>query len=159
MGSPANEAVAALSSFSSAIIDTSSLIYLSKIHCLSILAESCRLFSIQEVIDEFDEGTGGIEIIALQSEIASTDQKLLRACIVKDLPLISEDRKLLLDAYKNNILYFNSLMMLNYLLLKNKISQKEYISLLEKLKSIARYGKDVWRFGAEVNNVISNLSR
>ena len=158
MDSPAIEAVSALSSLTSAIIDTSSLIYLTKIKCFSLVAGSCKLVTIPDVVNEYGENISDIAVINVSMENGDTDQKLIRICVKDKLMLISEDKKLLLDAQENNIPYFNSLMMLNFLLLKKKIRQKEYASLLEKLKSVARYRKDVWEFGAEVNNAISNLS-
>jgi hypothetical protein len=159
MASSAAEAVFRLSSLSSAIIDTSSLIYLSKINCLTLLAGSCKLFTIPDVVKEYGGLIGDIEIVNAPPYKMITDQKLVRICIANKLPVISEDKKLLLDAQKKNIPYYNTLMVLNFLLLKNKINREEYAVLLEKLKTVARYGKDVWRFGAEVNKVISNLSR
>jgi hypothetical protein len=159
MSFPAADVVARLSSLSSAIIDTSSLIYLSKINCLSLLAGSCKLLTIPDVVIEYGENISDIAIIDVSMENGATDQKLIWICVTDKLTLISEDKKLLLDAEENNIPYFNSLMMLNFLLLKKKISLEEYAIMLEKLKTVARYGMDVWKFGAEVNNVISNLSR
>jgi hypothetical protein len=155
----AADVVARLSSLSSAIIDTSSLIYLSKINCLSLLVGSCKLFTIPEVVDEYGENISDIAIIDVPGEKEDADQTLIRICVTDKLMLISEDKKVLLDAQENNIPYFNSLMMLNFLLLKKKISREDYATMLEKLKTVARYSMDVWRFGAEVNNVISNLSR
>lgn len=159
MDTPAFEATSALSSLSSAVIDSSSLIYLSKINCLPLLAKSCKLFTISDVVNEYGENISDIAIIDVPMENGDTDQKLIRICVTDKLTLISEDKKLLLDAQKKNIPYFNSLMMLNFLLLKHKMGRKEYAIMLEKLKTVARYGMDVWGFGAEVNNVITNLSR
>jgi len=146
--------ISRLSSLSSAIIDTSSLIYLSKINCLSLLAGSCRLYSIREVADEFNEGIAGIEIIAAPTKDLSTDQKLIQVCVINKFPLISEDKKLLVEAQRCNIIYFNSLIMLNFLLLKKQITGEKYSSLVQTLRSVARYGENVWRFGELVNKLV-----
>ena len=152
MSFPFADVVARLSSLSSAIIDTSSLIYLSKINCLPLLIRACKLFTIPDVTEEFGNDIDGIAIIKDSVDTMETDQKLIQICITNKLPLISEDRKLLREAERYNLPYYNSLMILNFLLVKKKIRRKEYASLLEKLKSVARYGKDVWKFGELVHS-------
>ncbi|HUI91203.1 MAG TPA: hypothetical protein VLX68_03045 [Chitinivibrionales bacterium] len=104
--------------------------------------------------DEFNEGIAGIEIIAAPTKDLSTDQKLIQVCVINKFPLISEDKKLLVEAQRCNIIYFNSLIMLNFLLLKKQITGEKYSSLVQTLRSVARYGENVWRFGELVNKLV-----
>ncbi|MDZ7833732.1 MAG: hypothetical protein U5L07_18450 [Desulfobacterales bacterium] len=138
-----------------AIIDTSSLIYLQEIALLAETSQWIRLFTIPGVIREFgtEEVECPIRIIDITNRkdcADSTDEMLFRTAVGFRLPIISEDRQILMRARKANLPYFNTLMVLNFLLYKNALNLLEYQSALDRLKATARYSDEIYEFGGQV---------
>jgi hypothetical protein len=137
------------SSLHIAIIDSSSIIYLSKINALDILSTSLSLWTVEDVIKECNISTRNIQIFSFTT-LLPTDQKLINLTLSKKFPIISEDFKILSTISKTDIPYFNSLMMISYLLFLQKISKNDFLHYREDLKQFARYNDFVWNFGEEL---------
>lgn len=134
-----------------ALIDASSIIYMNKAGFLNKLNQFLELFSLPEIIAETGYEIPEIKLVHYpNSPFKSSDQKLVAVAIAKKLPVISEDKKLLLKIKQESLPYFNALMMLNFLVLKKIIDKNEYFDYLEKLKQIARYNQKVWEYGHDV---------
>jgi hypothetical protein len=132
-----------------AVIDSSSIIYLSKINALDILSKSLSLWTVEDVIKECNISIYNIQIFSDYTTLP-TDQKLINFTLSKTLPIISEDFKILNAISKTDIPYFNSLMMIFYLLFLQKISKNVFLHYREDLKQFARYNDFVWNFGEEL---------
>lgn len=90
-----------------------------------------------------------IHIITCRKIGLTNDQKLTFCAMEKQLPVISEDKSILMKAKKANLPYYNALMMLNWLLFKQKVNQEKYLLYFSSLKKIARYSQEVWEYGSE----------
>ena len=133
-----------------AFIDASSLIYMRKAGFLQQLQESLRLYSIPEVVDEAGMSAKDFRLENCRDKHLSNDRKLLCCALERGIPLISEDRKLLMQAKQVNLPHYNSLMMLNFLLLKQIINPEEYEACRLSLRRYARYSDTIWSYGETV---------
>jgi hypothetical protein len=136
-----------------AIIDSSSIIYLSKINVLDVLSSSLSLLTVKDVIKECGISTKKIEIFS-ETTSQTTDQQLIDLTLRKKIPIISEDFKILNTISKTDTPYFNSLMMICYLLFIQKISKNDFLHYRENLVQFARYNDFVWNFGDELFEAI-----
>jgi len=134
-----------------AVIDASSVIYAIKSGFFSLLTENVSLITIPEILEEIDSRDVKIQVVALDGLTGATDQKLVACAFQLNLPIISEDRKILRAAFEKKMDYFNSLMMLNFLFYRRLVSEQEYRSYLENLREIAWYGNEIWEFGERLN--------
>ena len=147
------ETLQQFSSLRNAVIDSSSIIYLSKINVLDTLSTSLSLWTVNDVIKECGISTHYIQIISEPTSL-SADQQLINLTLSKKFPVISEDFKILSAVSKTDIPYFNSLMMISYLLFMQKISKNEFLHYRENLIQFARYNDFVWNFGEELFSAI-----
>lgn len=110
---------------SSLLIDTSSLIQIEKAGFLLLLARWTRLYTLRQVQEEYLNGSlsksfpGMVQLLGESAHDGdpprSTDTALLATAHTLRLPLVSEDRKLLLKADSLGMKYYNALMMLEFL--------------------------------------------
>ncbi len=135
-----------------AVIDSSSLIYMKKSGFLEIVTECVMMFTTGPVYTETGSIPQNITIVA--TDKMKADESLLDAAWHYKIPLVSEDRKLLLAAGKKGLVYFNSLMILLMLVYKKHISKDEYLMYIDRLKTVSRYSKTVWQYGESVYNCI-----
>jgi len=148
-------ALTRLDHLSQAMIDTSSLIYLQEIDLLSLTGQWIKLWTVPGVINEFGDGANAnpvhlIDVDNMAGNSADTDQMLGLAANKLRLPIISEDRQILMRAKGLNLPFFNTLMVLNFLLYKNALNLLEYQTTLDKLRAIARYSDEIYAFGGRV---------
>ena len=87
----------------------------------------------------------------------NADLQLILLAKSLGVPLISEDKKLLLQASRLNLKYFNALMILNFLLFKKTISINQFHDFRNKLLAVARYGESVIEYGESVTQRILTL--
>lgn len=88
------------------------------------------------------------------SKISSTDLLIIKTALKKNLPLITEDKKIMEVCKNLDITFFNSLIVI-YFLVKNKIySKKEGINKLFALSNIGWYSDKVFKL---VFDLIDNL--
>ena len=146
------------SNLTKALIDASSIIYATKTGFLEILGSTIRLYTIPEILFEANQNYKDIKIINHKFNNIPNDEKLLSVAFKQNLPIISEDKKILFALEKSGKPYFNSLMMLNFLFYKNEISATDFNQFLIRLKDIAWYGQSVWEFGEKVFASIEDLS-
>ncbi len=148
-------ALTRLGHLSQAMIDTSSLIYLQEIDLVLLTGQWIKLWTVPGVINEF----GGeaheypvhlVDVRNLAESSADTDQMLCLAADKLCLPIISEDRQILMRARKLDLPYFNTLMVLNFLLYKNALNLLEYQTVMDKLRDTARYSNEIYEFGGRV---------
>jgi hypothetical protein len=140
-----------------ALIDASSIIYTEKADYLELLSGSIQLFSITEILSETGPVPGGITALAYKKASSSNDEKLVSCALHYDLPVISEDKKILAAMKRARRPYFNALMMLNFLLYRQKIQDAQYIRYHRSLKKFARYSEDIWLYGAQIHAAINEL--
>ena len=140
-----------------ALIDASSIIYMDRADFLGKLSSSIRLFSIQEILTETGPVSKRIKPLIYNKTASSNDQKLVSCALDLNLPIISEDKKILMSMKRANRPFYNSLMMLNFLLYRRRIENHQYIQYYLELKKIARYSDDIWRYGATVQAAIKEL--
>jgi hypothetical protein len=140
-----------------ALIDASSIIYTEKADFLELLAGSVQLFSIPEILAEAGPVPCCIKALACAGAGSSNDEKLVSCALHDDLPVISEDKKILAAMKRARRPYFNALMMLNFLLYRQKIHDAQYMRYHRSLKKFARYSEDIWQYGTQIHAAIKEL--
>ncbi|TVQ40122.1 MAG: hypothetical protein EA384_04235 [Spirochaetaceae bacterium] len=139
-----------LASLRAACIDTSSLIVCSKAGILERLAETCTLYTIRPVLVESGYRDAPVQLRPTPAGPAEVDDQLIACAIEVRLPVISEDRALLIKAADAGLAYYNALMMLNLLLLRGSLSPAAYGPHARLLLSAARYSAEVRQYGVAV---------
>lgn len=137
-----------------ALIDASSVIYMTKADFFQELLEILILRSPPGVLEELGPGFDGIRPIDCPGGDLTGDEQLVACAREHGLPVISEDKKILHTLERAGIPFFNALMMLHFMLFKGRMELKKHGECLEKLKKIAWYDKKVWAFGEEVFSLI-----
>lgn len=143
-----------------AFIDTSSIIYLNKIDQYSNLIDILKLVTIPDVVDEcgFPVEHENLEIVVFNSRATdTTDERILGGASRLRLPVISDDKKLLLKSREAGLDCFNSAMMIHFLFFKDRLDSKSASRALNSLNSVARYQKDIWDYSEKVFKIISSL--
>lgn len=137
------------STLTSAVIDSSSLIYLTKINAYNHVASTITLYTVQSVLSECSAPFLNLHVIN-PNTIESTDNQVFQLAKTKGLPVISDDYTILNKTSKAGLPYFNTLMVITYLLYIKEISEDYCTDLLFSLKKIARYNDFVWKYGESV---------
>jgi hypothetical protein len=141
----------------SALIDSSSIIYIQKAGYFDILGGEIQLYSIPEVVSETKIRLTGVKLIHFSvSPSLSTDRKLVACALQNRLTMISEDKKILRAMHRAEAPYYNSLMMLNFLLFSKKIDDGSYLRYYSALENIARYSEPVWEFGRHIYSAVKS---
>ena len=159
---------------SALLVDTSSLILIEKAGFLSLLGKKVKLFSLPQVREEYLRGGSSLPFpedvqllpypegrspqlsVGAFPTAASTDEALLTHARTCRLPLLSEDRKLLLKAEACGLSYYNALMMLEFLQYHGAAGPVKkpsapypsfnYPNLKERLLAHSRYSREVRRY-------------
>jgi hypothetical protein len=124
-------------------IDASSMIYLLKIGLLGSLAAEVRLLSTPQVIKETGWPHLPVQAVEVEDETISNDDSLVLLGERKNIPVLSEDYEILMNAKGLGLDYYNSLMMINYLLFKRRIVPEEYQEYLGRLRGCAHYSREI----------------
>ena len=138
-----------LKRFQGGVADTCTLIYLERINLLVTAGRSFRLLVPPDVVQEFGHPLPGC-ITCGKTCIGDADQAVLQLAHERHVPVLSEDRQLLMSSRRLGLNYYNTLMILLALLLQQKISLEEYQRAYSCLREIARYSSAVWQVGEEV---------
>lgn len=151
-----------LESLGAATIDASSIIYLLKAGFLGYLAAEVELHTVADVMRE--TGWRGLPVAthdgAPKAVVPSApDDQLLAFSIAHRLPLISEDRKLLLRAGAAGLVYYNALLMLNLLVLRGRFDEDQYHEYRARLIGVGRYSADVLATEQAVSTAVSARKR
>jgi hypothetical protein len=135
-----------------AVIDTSSLIYLKKINLLWKTVQTIGLITVSGVKDEFGSSDifTHIEIIELNEIKTNVDRQIMRTAANLRLPVISEDKKILMAAANSGLPFFNTLMIMNFLIYKKEIDHQGYNTALQLLRKKAYYEGFIFDFGRAV---------
>jgi|AntAceMinimDraft_16_1070373.scaffolds.fasta_scaffold55480_1 hypothetical protein len=94
-----------------------------------------------------------IEVINIKEIISvkqDTDRHLIDAAEYLQLPIISEDKKILMQAKRIGLSFFNTLMIMNFLIYKKIINQAAYQVSLDLLQDQAYYDKVIFDYGKKV---------
>ncbi|MFP4383308.1 MAG: hypothetical protein ACLFSE_04635 [Spirochaetia bacterium] len=125
--------------------DASSIIYMLKAGFLGFAGVEVDLFTVPEIFNEVGWPELPLTVVTLENapEGESNDYLLLRLAEENSLAVLSEDKKLLLEAEKRGLKYYNSLMLLIFLRYRDRIIDDDYRELRERLLLTARYSRDV----------------
>jgi hypothetical protein len=137
-----------------AVIDASSIIYLKKTGCLDTMAYVIDLYAPEQIAAETGFSDLPVDRIPYPSTSLCNDDILRALADAMRLPVISEDKKILLWAKGKELPHFNTLMMLNFLLYKKKISQEQLAAYRRKLRAFSWYGPTVFAFASEIQCAI-----
>ncbi|MBN1686397.1 MAG: hypothetical protein JW852_07060, partial [Spirochaetales bacterium] len=124
-----------LNRLKTAVIDSSSIIYLHKSGFLCHVAAAVELYTIPQVIDE----TGMEHLSARVVDPpdlpgkTSTDRRLFAAAVSMKKAMISEDRAILLKCDAEGVEYYNAYNMLVMLRLRALIDDTQFFRYEEKL--------------------------
>jgi hypothetical protein len=151
------ETIISFDHLDSALIDASSIIYADRAGFLGLLASAITLYSIEEILAEAGTVTERIKPLAHHITSSSNDLKLISCALERCLPVISEDKKILMAMKRANRPFFNSLMMLSFLLYRRHIDIQEYDRYRRALEKFARYSADVWKYGSKIQLAIKEL--
>jgi hypothetical protein len=138
------------------LADSSSLIYMRKAGFLDRFLTALEVYTVPEVIDETGFENLAVRVVHhryhedRRGRAQDTDSILIRCAVDGNLPIVSEDRKILLAAERHGLPYFNALMMLNFLLFKREISLPEHGVSFRRLLLSARYAPRILAYSREL---------
>ena len=138
-----------LKKFQGGVADTSTLIYLDRINLLLRVSNFFKLLVTPDVVCEFGRPPAGC-IVCGETCVRGADQAVLQLATKLCLPVLSEDRQLLMSSRDQGLKYYNTLMILLVLLFQQKLSLAEYQRAYSSLLKIARYSPAVWQVGEQV---------
>ncbi len=141
-----------LKNLDKAVIDSSSLIYLSKLGLMEKTATVVRLMAPEMVFAETGMEPGLIEKIdnLKKDKTTTADRQVLNLALQEQCAVVSDDKKILHRAEQNGLDYFNALMLVLLLFGRNRLTAKETSLKLEQLKHIARYHIEIWDYGQKI---------
>ncbi len=131
-----------------AVIDSCSWIYLDKLDLLDALLKEISLLVPAAVAQEI--GYSGPQVVlknSLYKRFTTADTQVVALATYFNCALISDDKKVLLKAKRQEKDYFNSLMMILLLYERGILSEKQTEGKLRQLKQWARYEAAIWNYG------------
>jgi hypothetical protein len=145
-----------LGSLDGALIDSSSLIYARSLRLLRLLARKIRLETLSSMCAEVVFRLPPEVIIHEHSSSStSADDEFSAYAERNKCVVISEDKAILMRAWRAGLPHFNMLMLLEFLFLHAMIDEKKYTRLKQKLYSFAWYSLEVKAYGTEIHRRIS----
>ena len=126
-----------------AVIDASSIIYMLKAGFLGLLGSTIGLKTIPSVFAETGWPSLPVTVADEDDDDRPNDEKLLDFAVRSTLPVISDDRALLLAAERNGLDYYNSLMMLAFVRYRRRIDEAWYDEAFGRLLEIGRYNDEI----------------
>jgi hypothetical protein len=141
---------------SKAIIDACSIIYIRKAGFFTELARTVRLYAPQEILDETGFDGLPVSVVPCQTDRSSNDHKLMACALSCGLPVISDDKEVLLSMARQGMPYFNALMMLHFLLFRKVIRPETHSRCFYELTRFAWYNDQILEFGKMVHYRIAN---
>jgi hypothetical protein len=137
------------------VIDTSSLIYLSKIELLHTTALALHLMTVPKVVKAFGSLSDFqpiklIDLKKIDKKNEELDSYLVEIAKNLQLPIVSEDKKMLMQAKRSGLAFFNTLMIMNFLIFKKVINQTEYQAALVRLREEAYYDEAIFEYGKKI---------
>lgn len=137
-----------------ASVDASSIIYMLKCGLLGKTASHIKLYCSPPVAAE--TGWPGLPVTQVmpKGRFSTNDESVVLLGEEMNIPVISEDKKLLMAAERKGLRYFNTLMILNWLLHISAIDEKEYGEYYRELLKTARYSREVLDYAEEIRKKI-----
>ncbi len=119
--------------------------------------------TVPEVVKEFGSLSElkNIELLDLkevEKDNKDSDLYLIETAKSLHLPIISEDKKILMQAKRLGLAFFNTLMIMNFLIYKRVINQADYQTALDQLQNEAYYDKNIFEYGEHVFERIIKLN-
>ena len=151
---PPQEVLTQFKELKKALIDASSVIYAHKAGVLDLLQANLDLVTTPDVVAETGTDAEGIKLIHCNATAGSVDERLVYCALQNNLPVISEDKKILSKLKQTHLPYFNMLMMLNFLSYVEAIDGDQYSHYYTLLQKIAWYSPKIWYYGSRVRNAI-----
>ena len=151
------EVLSGFRSLKKALIDASSIIIIKKAGFFGELSEAVSLCSLKEIIEETRFQNLDIHLLPDVPGQASNDEKFISCALREKIPVISEDRKILMTMKNENIPHYNAVMMLHFLLFKKRLDRKAHLACQSRLMSAARYGDDVLEFAENVFRAVTKI--
>jgi hypothetical protein len=99
-----------------------------------------------------------IDLKEIKNDNEDPDPYLIKTAKYLKLPVISEDKKILMQAKRLGLAFFNTLMIMNFLIYKKIINHTEYQTALDWLKNEAYYDKRIFEYGEHVFERITELN-
>ena len=137
-----------LESLHKAVIDSSSVIYLFRLHLIDALGRVLRLTAPPAVFAE--TALSGLPIHKIESRNFAgllPDAQVLELAWQEGCALIADDKKMLQKAAENGLDYFNTLMMVLLLYQRGILDRRETESKLKALYGFAHYAKSIRDYG------------
>jgi len=126
---------------------------------LALLGQTIELATVAEVVAEtgFDDLPATVlPPLSIQrtadaaEKLPAVDELLIEQAVALRLPVITEDRKMMLRLDQKRIPFFNALMMLHLLLYRRKLDLPTHTDYLDRLFAVSRYSDRVRAYGEEV---------
>ncbi len=154
---PARE-LEAFASLRRCLLDSSSAIYMEKAGYLGFAGRTLDMQTIPQVITETGYHTMPVLVVrpsgdvgdAGEADARSTDAVLVDTATELKIPVITEDRKMMLKLDAVGIPFFNALMILHLLLFRGEIDLEGHRRYLSALLSVSRYSARVRVYGEQV---------
>ena len=125
------------------------------------LEETAQVLTLHTSSDVIRE-TGFSNLPVIRNEkptrALTTDRHLVLLAQHLKMPIISEDKKLLLNAGRHGMEYYNALMVLNFLLFKRTVDSERFYRLQSALFSVARYNETVKAYGEAVTRQVAAVT-
>ena len=153
---PPQEVLAQFEELKKALIDASSIIYARKAGFIKVLQANLELVTTPEIIAEAGADARDIGLIHCDVTSGSADEKLVHCARQNELPVISEDKRILTQLKQTHLPYFNVLMMLNFLSYIEAIDREQYSRYYTVLQEFAWYSPKIWAYGSSVRRAIEN---
>lgn len=131
--------------------DSSSLIYARKCGVFAVLARDLEVLTVAGVVREVGFPVPGIRILGDEGKTVAVDDQVLALAESKQVPLLTEDRKLFMKAEDRGVEAYNMLLMLELLLLRGSLSLVEWDEAHKKLLAAANYSPWVVDAGTRVH--------
>ncbi len=151
---PPQEVLIQFKELKKALIDASSIIYAHKVGAFELLQANLELVTTPDVVAEAGKDADGITLIDCSATAGSVDERLVGCALRNNLPVISEDKKILSKLKQTHLPYFNMLMMLNFLVYIYAIDDDQYPHYRALLQKIAWYSPKIWYYGSSVRDII-----
>ena len=137
-----------------ALIDASSMIYMTKAGYLNLVTDCLELHSPKKVIQETGYENLKIHELIVDDIFDSADQLLVFNAFRLGWPLITEDQGIIRQLETQKTPYFNALMILEFMYWKRVLSHRSYIGHHRKLLKHAWYSSEVLEFCDAVHQIL-----
>ena len=121
---------------------------------LGYVSAEINLISTPQIIEEVGWPRLPVLSCSIDNADLTNDETVVELAEIRNIPVLSEDQEVLLNARSKGLNYYNALMILNYIVLKGRISPDDYPQYLERLKEISHYSSDVMEYGSRIYDLI-----